>query len=247
MKLKLIVLLLLGLPLITNAEVQVQKITLQPNVQNIGNLESLADNSLNGHVSVKSLINTIPLFGLGMQTGLDHEVLILDNQIYVGSFKNLSYSATKQVDINVSFLVYAHVNHWKTVDIPETIKTFKELEAYIPKVAQENGLDIEKPVPFQLQAEATTLKWFVVNGMGNLQPNPRDNFLNRRYLGGLDDAKIKGFGFYSSKHRGQLTNPNSNIHIHFLTNDVDGKALFVAHLDDNVTLKAGARLLLPMN
>lgn len=247
MKLKLISLLLVGLPLFTSAEELMQKMAWQPNVQNIGNLKSLADNTLNGQISVKTLVSNIPLFGLGMQTGLDREVLILDNQLYVGGFKNLSYKAAKKADVDVSFLVYAYVNHWKTVNIPNTVKTFKELEAYIPKVAQESGLDIEKPVPFQLDAEANTLKWFVVNGMGNLQPNSRDNFLNNRYLGGLDDAKIKGFGIYSSKHRGELTNPASNLHIHFLTNDVQGKGLFVGHLDDNITLKVGAKLLLPVD
>ena len=245
MKLKLISVMLLTLPLLANAEES--KSAWQPNVQAIGNLKNLSDNTLNSKVSVKSLMTNTPLFGLGMQTGLDKEVLILDNQIYAGGFKNLSYSAAKQADIDVSFLVYAHINHWKTVNIPEIVKTFKELEAFIAKAALENGQGINNPVPFQIEAEATTLKWFVVNGMGNLQPNPRDNFLNNRYLGGLDDAKIKGFGFYSNAHRGEWSNPVSSIHIHFLTNDVQGKSLFVGHLDDNVTFKAGGKLLLPLD
>jgi hypothetical protein len=78
--------------------------------------------------------------------------------------------------------------------------------------------------------------------MGNGVPNYLVSFLRSRYLGGLDDRKIEALGFYSPSHRGVLTNPNSNMHIHFRTTD---EKIFVGHINDSVIIKPGSYLLLP--
>lgn len=104
-------------------------------------------------------------------------------------------------------MVYAYVPSWTKIEIPETVQTFAELEQYIPKAATERGIDISRPFPFRIEGEVSALDWFVVNGMGNGVPNYLVSFFRSRYLGGLDDRKIEGLGFYSQSHRGVLTNP----------------------------------------
>ena len=99
--------------------------------------------------------------------------------------------------------------------MPNEVDTFQKLEAHLPEAAQNIGIDTSKPFPFLIAGEASFLQWFVVDGMGNQLPNPQSSFLRARYLGGLNDVKIEGLGFYSTKHQGIFTTPNNNMHIHF--------------------------------
>ena len=139
-------------------------------------------------------------------------------------------------------MVYAYVPSWTKIEIPDTVQTFADLETYIPKAAAHQGIKTSRPFPFRITGEVTALEWFVVNGMGNGVPNYLGSFFRARYLGGLDDRKIEGLGFYSNSHRGVLTNPQSNMHIHFKTTD---EPLFVGHINNSVLVKSGSYLLLP--
>lgn len=211
-------------------------------VQLIGDLRAIASNKLNHKVAFDALNNKPHLYGLGMPHGLNSELLVLDGQAYLGCFSSLCYKVQHLDEFDVSFMVYAYVPSWVKMEIPETVQTFTEFEEYIPKVAANQGIKTSRPFPFRLEGEASALDWFVVNGMGNGVPNHLGSFLRSRYLGGLGDRKIEALGFYSDSHRGVLTNPQSNMHIHFRTTD---EKLFIGHINDSVTIKSGAHLLLP--
>ena len=75
-----------------------------------------------------------------------------------------------------------------------------------------------------------------VQAIGDLRSIASNNLNNR------DDRQIDGLGFYSNSHRGVLTHPKSNMHIHFKT--IDDK-LFVGHINNSLILKPGSYLLLP--
>lgn len=214
-------------------------------VKNIGELKSIASAQLNGKVPLNSLIQQKPLYGIGMTTGLDAEVLILANKPYVGGFRKMAYQYPLTDNPNISFLAYSYVDKWQLLTLPNEVDTFQKLEAYLPEIAQKMGLDISKPFPFLISGEARFLQWFVVDGMGNQLPNPQSSFVRGRYLGGLNDVKIEGLGFYSTKHQGIFTTPNNNMHIHFKTVGNADDAVFVGHLDNNIQLKSGAVIQLP--
>jgi acetolactate decarboxylase len=211
-------------------------------VQAIGDLRAIASNNLNNQVKFRSLTQKHHLYGLGMPPGLNAEILVLDGKAYFGQFNSLSYEVKEPDNFDISFMVYAYVPNWTKMEIPNTVQTFSELEQYIPKAAAEQKIATSRPFPFRLEAEVSALDWFIVNGMGNGVPNHLGSFLRSRYLGSLDDRKIEALGFYSPSHRGVLTNPNSNIHIHFKTTD---KKVFVGHINDSVIIKPGSSLLLP--
>jgi hypothetical protein len=128
------------------------------------------------------------------------------------------------------------------VSIPGEVKNFKQLEAFVGTQAARLGQDPERPMPFKLDVTAQSLRWFVVGGMGNLTPTPRDSFVRQLTKGGLDDVAIEAFGFYSTAHRGAYTNPASDMHAHFRVKDTNG---FVGHLDDDVALMPGGKLFVP--
>ena len=226
----------------TNLKLDLSQVAPTEPVQAIGDLRAIASNNLNNRVEFRSLAKKPHLYGLGMPQGLNSELLVLDGKAYFGQFSSLSYQVKELDRFDISFMVYAYVPDWTKMEIPEAIQTFAELEQYIPKAAADRGIEISRPFPFRLIGKVSALDWFVVNGMGNGVPNYQGSFLRARYLGGLDDRSIDGLGFYSNSHRGVLTNPKSNMHIHFKTTD---DKLFVGHINDSLILKPGSHLLLP--
>jgi putative intracellular protease/amidase len=215
-------------------------------VKNIGELKQIATSQLNGKVPFKSLLQDKQLYGLGMETGMDSEVLILANKPYVGGFRKMAYQYPLSDNPNLSFLVYSYVDKWQSITLPDDINNFQKLETFLPEMAKKAGLDSEKPFPFLINAQADFLQWFVVDGAGNNMPDAQTSFLRGRYLGGLNDVKIEGLGFYSSKHQGVFTAPKNNMHIHFKTIPQNtNETIFVGHLDGNIQLKKGTVIQLP--
>ncbi len=148
---------------------------------------------------------------------------------------------------------------WKEIEIPESVKTFKDFQNFVPQAASNIGIDTEQsPVPIRVKLSASFLRWFVVNGMGNLQPNPRESFLRQEVKGGLDDVNLEAFGVFTAHHHGVYTNLVSNVHMHFRTTDgpqfrgkVDDAGEirvgneFIGHLDDEIDIKPGGKLYFP--
>ncbi len=226
----------------TNPNPNLSEVAPTNPVQAIGDLRSIASNNLNNRVEFRSLAKKPHLYGLGMPQGLNAEILVLDGKAYLGQFSSFSYQVKELENFDISFMVYAYVPGWTKLEIPEAVQTFAELEQYIPKAAVDRGIETSRPFPFRLIGEVSALDWFVVNGMGNGVPNYQGSFFRARYLGGLDDRQIDGLGFYSNSHRGVLTHPKSNMHIHFKTTD---NKLFVGHINNSLILKPGSYLLLP--
>lgn len=212
-------------------------------VRLIGDLRSIASASLKGTVPLRDLISQPHVWGLGMPDGLNAEILILDSHCYIGRFDKLSYLLSEvPSNVTVAFLATATVASWKNLPIPESVTSFKELEAFISSVAGSHPPG--HLLPFRVQGKVKGLRWMVVGGEGNGAPTPRESFIRQRMLGGLDDAILEdSFGIYSAEHRGTATNPNSSVHLHFKTHI--SEQLFVGHLDDDFMLAPGALLLVP--
>jgi putative intracellular protease/amidase len=221
-------------------------------VKTIGELKQLATSQLNGKVPLKSLLQNKPLYGLGMPTGLDAELLVLANKPHVGGFRNMAYqypisNSASADNPNISFMVYSYVDKWQSFILPDDVQTYEKLESYLPQLAQKHGLNIEKPIPFLIAGDADFLNWFVVNGYGNKNPSPQASFMRGRFLGGSNDVSFEGLGFYSTKHQGVFTSAKNNMHIHFKTiPQKTAESVFVGHLDGNIQLKKGAVIQLPV-
>jgi hypothetical protein len=208
----------------------------------VGDLRKIDSNLLSGDAALKPKLGEKGVYGLGMLNGLKGELLIWDSVLHYGSFENNQYRTAILDDATLAFGFYTQpIKNWTPMRIPEKVISFKDLEVYIGNVIQRNAYDESSLIPFRLDLEVNRLKWFVVNGMGNQTPTPRESFLRQRYLGGLDDIAIDAFGIYSKNHRGIYTNANSNLHIHFKTKSED---IFIGHLDDELTFKPGGILYL---
>ncbi len=215
----------------------------------IGDLRWIATSELKGNCDLAALLEQPHLYAIGMPEGLDRELLVLDSKAFHSYFdKDLKYHVEEIKDARVAFLGHANVASWTEHKLPTDVLSFAQLENFIGSQSVSSGFSKDLPVPFKFVSEAAGLRWFVVGGEGNGLPNPKDSFVRKKFQGGLDDCAIEAFGFYSKHHRGNepdkpmATNPVSDIHMHFRT--TQGK-LFIAHLDDNITLKQGGSIYLP--
>jgi acetolactate decarboxylase len=194
-------------------------------------------------VAASELEGSGPLWGIGMPSGLDAEVLVLDSDAHVGRFDGLTYRSSVEQLPAVAFFVYARVSAWCVVAVPDSVRTFAELEAFVSRAATDHGIDIGRPFPFRIVAVAHSLRWFVVGGRGDRLPSPQTSFLRERRIGPLSERNIEALGFFVPDERGIATNPNSSVHMHFVTRDAD---VFVGHIDDDIRLRLGGKLLLPI-
>src|SRR6516162_5514343 len=55
---------------------------------------------------------------------------------------------TQSFEAGVPFFVWAEVPLWQQVPIPADVRSFEELESFVPKAAAAAGLDADKPLPF---------------------------------------------------------------------------------------------------
>ncbi len=211
-------------------------------VKSFGDLRLIRENKLTQSFPF-SKIKSDDLYGIGMPKGLDKELLITSGDLYESFFDNHTYSAgIVKEDRDIAFLAYVNVKKWTTMKLPEDIMTFAQLESALPELAKSAGIDSTVPFPFILHAKIDGLKWFIVDGMGNGKPDHLSSFLRSRYIGGLNDIEIESVGFYSDKHKGIMSAPNSGMHIHFRT---ISEPLFVGHIDNKMFLAKGATLQFP--
>lgn len=211
----------------------------------VGDLHRIAENDLVGSASLEGLLAAPDVYGIGMLAGLDTEVLIRRSRARVGAFdRDHDYCVHERDEGDIAFLVYAQVPRWQDIELAAPTG---DLEHQLPLIAGAAGLDPDQPFPFVLRGHAVTLRWYVVGGMGNGVPSHQDSFLRARTLGGLDDAEIRGVGFFARGQRGTFTPPNSDMHVHFAARRVGRKPVtFVAHLEE-VLLAPGAVVRLPVD
>ncbi|MBB2156594.1 hypothetical protein HLH33_09785, partial [Gluconacetobacter diazotrophicus] len=138
----------------------------------------------------------------------------MESDVRLGEFlgaRDYRIRAANPAD-RVAFLAFGRVTQWKELPIPDRVSQFQDLEQFVPEAATMAGLDTSDAFFFRIRASVKYLKWFIVDGMGNLLPDPRASFERARYLGGLDDTEIDALGVYSPGVKGVFTNAVSHIH-----------------------------------
>jgi acetolactate decarboxylase len=129
-----------------------------------------------------------------------------------------SVSVTESFAAGVPFFVWADISRWKAVPIPAEIRSFEELERFIPKGAMAAGLDAEKPLPFRVTGRQRLIGFHLMHRVGDGPVNMEIHQQQKNHFE-LRGADARIIGFHSTKHRGVFTPGDSNIHIHFQTPD----------------------------
>ncbi len=176
----------------------------------------------------------------------------LENRLKV-KFKYLIQQAlfnTIVVDSNLTFdnsfskkatlLVYASVSKWKSINIPDNILTYEQLESYVHKMAKENQIKTDEPFPFLIEGKAKSFDWHVINWKDRDKEHSHEKHINSGLHGTINDRAVKMLGFYSDSHHAIFTHHTTNMHIHVKTDDNE-----IAGHVDGLSLGKGMILKLP--
>jgi len=179
-------------------------------------------------------------YALGAIENLKGEIQIFDskpfNTIVVDSNLTFDNSFNKKATL----LVYASVEKWKTVKVPDNVSTYEEIEKYIEQTAKENQINIDEPFPFLIGGIALSFDWHVIDWKAGDKEHTHEKHKTSGLHGTINDRQVDLLGFYSNAHHTIFTHHTTNMHIHVRTTDNK----LAGHVDD-LTLGKGMILKLP--
>ncbi len=179
-------------------------------------------------------------YALGARENLKGEIQIFNsrpfNTLLVDSALIFDHSFNKKATL----LVYASVSKWKSINIPDNIVTYKQLESYIEQSANESKINIDEPFPFLIEGTLKSFDWHVINWKEGDKEHSHEKHKISGPHGTIKNRQVEMLGFYSNFHHAIFTHHTTNMHIHVKT--VDHK---IAGHVDGLTLGKGMILKLP--
>ncbi len=198
-----------------------------------------------GDVSAKAdlrdLKNIKHLYALGALENLKGEILIIDSEPFNTMVDNDTLSFRKSFDHKATLLVYAIVDQWKSIKIPQEIKNYKDLETYIAKTASAHQINIKEPFPFMIKGVSKSFDWHVIDWKEGDTEHSHEKHINSGLNGTIKNKQVIILGFYSDSHHGIFTHHTTNMHLHVKTADHK----IAGHVDDMI-LGTGMILKLPV-
>lgn len=180
------------------------------------------------------------LYALGAVGFLKGEVQIFDSKPKVTYVDNGKLKFDRTFSRNASLLVYSQVPSWSEFKIPNEIKTRNQFEEYIEEVADEHGLDTQKPFPFLLQGKFKSNSWHVIDWDKKDKVHSHKKHIQSGVHDTMEEKNLKMLGFFSMYHSGIFTHHTTSMHIHFITEDES-----IAGHSDNLILGKNMILKLP--
>ncbi len=171
---------------------------------------------LAGIIDLDTIKNRKGLYGLGPVSYLRGELLINDGITYISKvLPDDSMIVEKSRAIDAPFFVYGNVQEWTTIDLPDSIKTIKDLEVLL----DEQTKDRKRPFVFKLTGQITRATIHIQNlPKGSQVSSPQEAHQGQvNYL--LKSEGVEIIGFFSTHHQGIFTHHDSYLHMHLITND----------------------------
>lgn len=202
------------------------------NMMHKGDLSAKAD--------LKTFKDTKHLYALGAIENLKGEIQIWNGKSFNTMVIDSALVFDKTFNKKAALLVYAVVKKWKTITIPENIITYKELEKFIAKSAQENQINIEEPFPFLIEGTPKSLDWHIINWKDGDTEHSHEKHIKSGLHGTITNKEVDILGFYSDAHHAIFTHHTTNMHMHAKTTDNK----LAGHVD-GIILGKGTVLKLP--
>ena len=179
--------------------------------------ETVMNGKLAAAIDLRELSAARHLYAIGPIEQLRGEVTVIDSRpslSRVGS--DGAVQVTESFEAGAPFLVWAQVPQWQSVAIPSQVRSFPELEAFVPRWATALGLDA--PIPFLVRGRQGLIDFHILNRIGH-EPHDAQKHKAIQASFELHRAEATIVGFYSPAHRGIFTSMDATIHLHFQTPD----------------------------
>jgi len=190
--------------------------------------------------NLKDFQNSKHFYALGAFENLKGEIQIFNGEPFNTIVVKDKLTFDKSFEKKASLIVYASVNKWESIKIPEDVVTYEQLEIYIAQAAKEHHINIEAPFPFLIEGTLESFDWHVINWKEGDTEHSHEKHINSGLHGTIKNRKVEMLGFYSNAHHAIFTHHTTNMHIHVKT--VDNK--LAGHVD-GLTLGKGMILKLP--
>ncbi len=197
-----------------------------------------------GDISAKADLtifeNTEHFYALGAIENLKGEIQIFDSKTFNTIVIDSTLTFDNSFNKKATLLVYASINKWKSINIPDNVVTYEQLESFIGLTAKENQIKIDEPFPFLIEGTPKSFDWHVVNWKDGDIEHSHEKHISSGLHGTINNRQVEMLGFYSNSHHAIFTHHTTNMHIHVKT--VDNK---IAGHVDGLTLEKGMTLKLP--
>ena len=179
------------------------------------------------------------LYALGPVAGLKGEITVADGQVFVSKANGQKPIVTIDPNVKSVFLVYASVPGWRSVDIPESVRTEKDLATFV-----ESQLPRDTRSAFRVEGNALTARYHIQNYKGSAKALTHEAHDAAKVFLELTNVPVELVGFFTNREGdgGSFVHMGQTTHIHIISKDRKQ----MGHLE-SITLGPGAKLLLPAN
>jgi acetolactate decarboxylase len=139
--------------------------------------------------------------------------------------------------VRAPFFVYANIEKWMEVALPDSIQTIPQLESFLDQTTKNRS----RPFTFRLAANIDHCNIHIVNLPTGTEVHMPDDAHQNQKTYTLKDESVQMVGFYSTEHQGVFTHHDTDVHIHLITDDKTQ----MGHLEELVIKKGTAKLFLP--
>src|SRR5690606_13168694 len=169
---------------------------------------------LGSKIDLDTVSDTSGLYGLGPESYLNGEILIMDGTGYVSKVTSDStMSVEKTLKTSAPFFVYAHVKEWKEVDLPASVKNMRDLESFI----DERTTEAKRPFAFRLEGKAANAIIHIVNLPEGSTVSSPDEAHEGQINYSLENEDVNIVGFFSTGHKAVFTHHDTFMHMHLIT------------------------------
>lgn len=180
---------------------------------------------LGSSISLDSISNKQGLYGIGPESYLTGELLINNGKSYVSRVTSDSTMFVEQkFDVSAPFFVYANVNKWEEIELPQSIRTIKYVEKYVDEKTIKN----KRPFAFKLIGNISKAVIHIQNLPEGTKVSSPDEAHQGQTNYVLKNEDVEVIGFFSTEHKGVFTHHDSYIHLHLITKDEQK----MGHLDE---------------
>lgn len=176
-------------------------------------------------INLDSISDKQGLYGIGPESYLTGELLINNGKSYVSRVTSDSTMLVEQkFDVLAPFFVYANVNKWEEIELPQSIRTIKDVEKYIDEKTIKN----KRPFAFKLIGNISKAVIHIQNLPEGTKVSSPDEAHQGQTNYVLKNEDVEVIGFFSTEHKGVFTHHDSYIHLHLITKDEQK----MGHLDE---------------
>ena len=169
---------------------------------------------LGSGISLDSISNKQGLYGIGPESYLTGELLINNGKSYVSRVTSDSTMFVEQkFDVSAPFFVYANVNKWEEIELPQSIRTIKDVEKYVDEKTIKN----KRPFAFKLIGNISKAVIHIQNLPEGTKVSSPDEAHQGQTNYVLKNEDVEVIGFFSTEHKGVFTHHDSYIHLHLIT------------------------------